>query len=216
MNKSVELLAFMANRDNEEIPRPVLLDALFEGRRGDSASSYLRQAALKLRRVIPDVFHPASPAGVLRLGSGIRVSTESRRLISLLGEASAQRGKERLRLLLDALAISDRGGYLPSVNSQWVEDRRVRLDELARSARLEAAEVAHSEGLYAQATALVQQVIEVDPYREAAWRLKMRLAQTHGDQDQVIAAYRACEAALAELGAAPSPTTTRLLRDSRR
>ena len=33
----------------------------------------------------------------------------------------------------------------------------------------------------------------MDPYREAAWRLKMRLAQTHGDHDRVIAAYRACE-----------------------
>jgi DNA-binding SARP family transcriptional activator len=102
------------------------------------------------------------------------------------------------------------------MNSQWVEDRRVRLDELVRSARLEAAEVAHAEGLYADAAALVQKVLEVDPYREAAWRLEMRLAHTHGDHDRVIAAYRACEAALAELGTAPSTTTTRLLHDLRR
>jgi DNA-binding SARP family transcriptional activator len=216
LNKSVELLAFMANRDNEAISRSTLLDALFGGRRGDSASSYLRQASLKLRRVIPEVFDPDTSVGVVRLGPGIRVSTESRRLISLLGEASAQRGKERLRLLLDALEIADRGSYLPGVSSHWVEDRRLRLDELVRSARLEAAEVAHSEGLYAQASSLVQRVLQADPYREAAWRLEMRLARTHGDHDRVITAYRACEAALAELGTEPSPTTTRLLRDSRR
>ena len=216
LKKSVELLAFMANRDNEELSRTLLLNALFEGRRGDSASSYLRQAVLKLRRVIPDVFDPDTAVGVLRLGPRMRISTESRRLISLLAEASAQRGKERLRLLLEALEIADRGTYLPGLNSQWVEDRRLRLDELVRSARLETAEVAHAEGMYAQAALLVQQVLDDDPYREAAWRLEMRLAQTHGDHDRVIAAYRACESALAELGTEPSPTTTKLLRDLRR
>lgn len=216
LNKSVELLAFMANRDNEEMSRSSLLDALFEGRRGDSAASYLRQAVLKLRRVIPDVFDSAAAVGVLRLGPRMRVTTESRRLISLLGEASAQRGKERLRLLLEALEIADRGYYMPSVNSQWVEDRRMRLDKLVCSARLETAEVAHAEGMYAQASTLVQAVLEHDPYREAAWRLEMRLAQTHGDHDRVIAAYRSCESALAELGAEPSPTTTKLLLNSRR
>jgi DNA-binding SARP family transcriptional activator len=216
LNKSVELLAFMANRENEETSRTALLDALFEGRRGDSASSYLRQAVLKLRRVIPEMFDPDTAVGVLRLGPRMRVSTESRRLISLLGEASAQRGRERLRLLLVALEIADRGTYLPSVNSQWVEDRRLRIDELVRSARVEAAEVAYAEGMYAKAAGLVQQVLDDDPYREAAWRLEMRLAQIHGDHDRVIAAYRACEAALGELGAEPSPTTLKLFRDSRR
>lgn len=216
LNKSVELLAFMANRENEEVSRSTLLDALFEGRRGDSASSYLRQAVLKLRRVVPDVFDPDTGVGVLRLGPRVRVSTESRHLIALLGEASAQRGPERLRLLVAALEIADRGTYLPSVHSRWAEDRRLRIDELARSARLEAAEVAYAEGRYAEASALIRQVLEADPYREAAWRLEMRLAQAHGDQDRVIAAYRSCEAALAELGTEPSPTTARLLRDSRR
>jgi DNA-binding SARP family transcriptional activator len=44
----------------------------------------------------------------------------------------------------------------------------------------------------------------------------MRLADTLGDRDRVIAAYRSCERALAEIGAQPSPTTMALLRDSRR
>jgi DNA-binding SARP family transcriptional activator len=44
----------------------------------------------------------------------------------------------------------------------------------------------------------------------------MRVADTLGDRDRVIAAYRACERALAELGAEPSPATADLLRASRR
>ena len=58
--------------------------------------------------------------------------------------------------------------------------------------------------------------IKSDPYREAAWRLLMRLADTLGDRDRVIAAYRSCEQALAEIGAQPSPTTKALLKDSQR
>ncbi len=44
----------------------------------------------------------------------------------------------------------------------------------------------------------------------------MRVAGTLGDWDRVIAAYRSCERALAELGAEPSPATAALLRNSRR
>ena len=62
-------------------------------------------------------------------------------------------------------------------------------------------------GSTAQASSWPRQVVEADPYREAAWRLLMRLAHTLGDHDRVIAAYRSCERALAELGAEPSPTT---------
>ena len=38
LNKSVELLAFLANQDGRTCPARRLLDALFDGRRDDSAS----------------------------------------------------------------------------------------------------------------------------------------------------------------------------------
>jgi DNA-binding SARP family transcriptional activator len=152
----------------------------------------------------------------VRLRPSVRVTTESRRLIGLLGEAAATRGEDRLRLLLAALEIADRGPYLPSVTSDWAEDRRQRLEELVRSARLEAAEVAFSLGHLGRARRLAELVVAVDPYREAAWRLLMRLAQALGDHDRVIAAYRSCERALHEIGATPAAATSALLRDSRR
>jgi DNA-binding SARP family transcriptional activator len=125
-------------------------------------------------------------------------------------------GEEKLKLLLAALRIADRGAYLPSITSIWADERRQRLDELVASARLDAAEAAFAIGRYSQAAQLAEQVARADPYREAAWRLLMRVADTLGDRDRVIAAYRACERALAELGAEPSPATADLLRASRR
>lgn len=216
LSKSFELLAYLANGDRDDVSRERLLDSLFDGRRDASTTAYLRQASLKLRKAVPDVLAVGSRPGVLRLSGTARVTTESRRLIGLLGEATAVRGDERLRLLLIALDIADRGAYLPTVTSVWAEDRRQRLDELVRSARLEAAEVAFTLGQLGQARRLAEQVVAADPYREAAWRLLMRLDAALGNHDGVIAAYRRCERALSEIGAQPSGAMVALLRDFRR
>jgi DNA-binding SARP family transcriptional activator len=216
LSKSLELLAFLASHDGEDVSREALLEALFDGRRDGSSSSYLRQAVLKLRKVIPDVLVQDPRQGVVRLNPQVRTVTESRRLAGLLGQAAAMQGEEKLKLLLAALRIADRGAYLPSITSIWADERRQRLDELVASARLDAAEAAFAVGRYSQAAQLAEQVARADPYREAAWRLLMRVADTLGDRDRVIAAYRACERALAEFGAEPSPATAALLRASRR
>ncbi len=216
LSKSLELLAFLANHDGGDVSREALLDVLFDGRRDDSSSAYLRQAMLKLRKVIPDVLVYDAKRGFVRLSSQVRVITESRRMAGLLGEAAAMRGEERLRLLRSALEIADRGPYLSAIASMWVDERRQRLDELVCSARLDAADAAFGTGNYRLAAQLAEAVVKSDPYREAAWRLLMRLADTLGDRDRVIAAYRTCERALAEIGAQPSPTTRALLRDSQR
>jgi DNA-binding SARP family transcriptional activator len=59
-------------------------------------------------------------------------------------------------------------------------------------------------------------VAREDPFREATWRLAMRIASALGDDDRVIARFRSCEQALREIGAEPSETTRRLLEALRR
>jgi DNA-binding SARP family transcriptional activator len=215
LSKSLELLALLANSDRREMTRDALLDALFDGKRDASTSAYLRQAVLRLRKALPDVLDADAPAGTVRLGP-VRASTESRRLIGLLAEAAAQRDERRLELLQAALDLADRGTYLPAVASAWADERRQRIDELVRSARLEAGEVALSLGRYGLAAQLADQVVKADPYRESGWRLIMRVAALMGDQDRVLTTYRSCEQALAEVGGAPSESTAALVRDLRR
>lgn len=212
--KSVELLAFLANRaDCEQVSRGQLLDALFEGRRDESAASYLRQAILHLRKAVPDVLE--SEGGRLRLVPRVRVTTESKLVIALLGQAQSLRGEDRLRLLVGALELADRGEYLPGIRSAWAEERRRQLAEILSGVRLEAAEAAFSTGALQQADELLTVVLRADSGREAAWRLRMRLAHALGDSDRVLAAYRSCERALREFGAEPSSTTSALLSDLR-
>ena len=69
---------------------------------------------------------------------------------------------------------------------------------------------------YAEAERLVDAILERDPFREGAHRLKMRIAGAVGDEDRVITAYRHCERALGELGIGPSSSTRQLLETLRR
>jgi hypothetical protein len=59
-------------------------------------------------------------------------------------------------------------------------------------------------------------VLGAEPYREAAYRLRMRLAAALGDDHGVLRAFQGCERALAAVGAAPTQTTRGLLDQLRR
>lgn len=133
--KTYLLLAYLLTRPHRRAERDELLDVLFEGRADDSARAYLRQAARWLRTVLP-------PDGVV--SGELAATSESVRVEGALAEAARMRGSDRLRATLAALEIIDRGPYLPGIASQWLDERRQRLAELATDARYEAAELAFS------------------------------------------------------------------------
>ena len=214
--KSYELLAYLATtRPAWEADRDMLLDALFDGRADDAARAYLRQAVRWLRHVLGGDRVTVQDGSVRVLG-GDAIATESLRFEAALAEAARLRGDDRRAATLLALEVLSRGEYLPGVRSEWAEERRRRLAELATDARYEAAELAFADGRLEQARALVETVLSADRFRETAWRLSMRLLSGLGDEDGVIRAYQECEQALAEIGAAPSPTTRQLLTQLRR
>ncbi len=215
LKKSYELLAYLANGGRDVVRRTEVMEALFDGRSDDSAASYLRQAVLRLRKAVPDLLETEAGAGRIRLSENVHVTTESERAVGLLRQAASLRGPERLRMLLDALEIVDRGEYLPGMVAVWVDERREQIAALARDARYEAAEIALSTDDYRRAERLATEVLDADPFRESAWRLLMRTAHAVGDHDRVIGVYRACERALSEIGARPGTTTTELLANLR-
>jgi DNA-binding SARP family transcriptional activator len=214
--KTYELLAYLATRPDATAERDELLETLFDGRADESARAYLRQAVRWLRHVLPDDEDLVVENGRVRLDGPGLVSSDSTRLEAQLAEAARLHGEDRLAATADALALYDRGGYLPCGRSVWVEDRRRALAEAATEARHGAADLAFAQGRYAEAERLIDKVLAADPAREAAWRLVMRLANSLGDEDRVIRTYHACERALAAVGAAPAASTRELLEHLRR
>jgi DNA-binding SARP family transcriptional activator len=213
--KSYELLAYLVAAPEARADRDELLDALFEGRVDESSRAYLRQAVRWLRQVLPEDSVQVEE-GQVRLGDRFAIASESTAFEAALAQAARLRGGDRLDATVAALEPFDRGPYLSAFGSRWVEERREHLTELATDARYEAAELAYAEGRLGEAKRLSGEVLRVEPYREAAWRLTMRLASALGDEDGVIRAYQRCEQALAEVGATPAPTTRQLLERLRR
>lgn len=215
IGKSYELLAYLIARRGGSVVREELLDALFGGRADDSARSYLRQAIHWVRRALPEGGLVESD-GRMRLDERLSVASDAARFEALLGEAARLQSAARLRATREALALFDRGDYLAGASSSWAEERREQLAARAVEARGEAAELAFVSGRYREARELAEAALRADPLREGTWRLAMRIASALGDDDGVIAAFRRCERALAEIGAAPAPSTRRLLELLRR
>ncbi len=214
--KSYELLAFLIARSTRSASRDELLTALFAGRSDSSARSYLRQAVHHLREVLPAEARLDSNPARVSLEPTVSLSSESARVEQLLAQSGRLQGEERLDATLRAIELTERGEYLQGLGSRWVEERRERLSRLITDARHDAAELAFSLGRYGEAAALVETILSRDPFREAAHRLDMRIANATGDEDRVIAAYRRCEETLRRLGTGPSSTTRQLLETLRR
>jgi DNA-binding SARP family transcriptional activator len=214
--KAYELLAYLACCPGQCASREEVLDALFDGRCDAATRAYLRQAFHRLREVLPDGMKLITESERVGLSEGVAIRSESGRVEALLAEAARLQGEERLAATLDALELLERGEYLPGARTAWAEERRQELAVLAADARFEAAELAFAAGRHREAERLVAAVLHDDPFREAAWRLQMRLASAAGDEDRVIGAFRRCERALGELGTTPSGTTRHLLDALRR
>ena len=214
--KAYELLAYLVSRVPPRAERDELLDGLFDGRNDESTRAYLRQAVRWLRHVLPNAEALIVERGTFRLTDEVAVASESTRFEAALVEAARLQAGDRLAATRAALAIYDQGDYLPGARSPWADDRRRRLAELAADARTEAAELAFAAERFDEAERLAEEVLHSEPFREAAWRVTMRIANALGDDDGVIRAYRACHQALARVGTAPSPSTHQLFQRLRR
>ncbi|MEU9917353.1 bacterial transcriptional activator domain-containing protein [Streptomyces sp. NPDC051001] len=69
---------------------------------------------------------------------------------------------------------------------------------------------------YGDAVRLCERLTAIDPFREVAWRVWMRAANALGDDDGVLTAFQGCETALAQIGATPSPSTRKVLKQLQR
>lgn len=211
IRKSLELVSFLASRPRATATRTDVLTALWNGRDDDSTRAYLRQALRHLRDVLPPGVTIASRDDRLRLDGAI--SSESGEVAALLAEAARHLGDRRRALLLDAHAIVSRGVFLEgSDDVAWVDDCRARQRGTLADIRLDLAEQLVADERYLEALGFADEALADDAMLERGWRLRMQALAMLGDADGVLAAFRRCHAALAEIGLEPSRTTVDLAR----
>lgn len=215
LGKSIELLALLASRRPGGADRDEVLDLLFDGRCDGATRTYLRQAVHQLRQVLP-AGAVVSEGGRLALAPNLCLKTRSGRLQARLAEAARMRDEQRLEATIEALTLADRGVYLEGFDGEWVREGRRQLADTIASARHAAAELAVEAGRLVVAQGLISDALRDEPYREATWRLRMRVANALGDYDGVLTAFTDCERALAGVGATASSSTRVLLQSLRR
>lgn len=214
LSRSVELLAYLAANGGSCRKAAALAD-LFGDEVSDSTRAYLRQAVKKLRDALPDpdLLVADGPEITWR---GDRLSSESVLFEESARLAQRAQGAERLAATQRTLAILDRGDYLPGSLAPWAQRRRRQLEGAAIDLHLQAGTEAFELGELEAARAHADCVVQLDGFRESAWRLAMRIAAAMGDDDEVIGLYRRCRECLAEIPTQPAASTQKLLAQLRR
>ncbi|WP_371787878.1 hypothetical protein OG404_03850 [Streptomyces griseoaurantiacus] len=211
--KSAELLSYLAFHGGTA-ERDEIISDLFDSKSSKSAQAYLRVALSKLRAV------PGLSESIRIEGSSVswcdgRLTTDMASVEEALSRLERRMGQAKYD---EALALRDRlpaGEYLPGARSRWVNQRRDTWERLVVAVHQAAAEAAYDCSDYLACHRMATDVLRRDPFRESTWRLKMRAAAALGDGDQVIAIFRDCERALADVPAKPADSTRRLLEQLR-
>ena len=212
--RSAELLAFLVTRPDLRATREDILTSLWDGVADARSAAYLRKTVQLLRSILPP------PFAIERTGDGLSlrhaaVMLESEMLIDLLARASRREKPRRAELFRQAIALRERGEYLPGCGSGWTNRRRDQLDALISEARLDLGEIMLEAGDPVQAWELSAMIVAAEPLTERAWRLRMEAASAMGDDEGVLSAFLECRSRLAAIQLEPSPETLALARQLR-
>lgn len=214
LGKAVELAAAVAAAGPGGPARAHLAQTLF--RDDDRGRTYLRQAVHRLRRTLPPDVALVTDGGRLRWAPHDAVATEDGVVEALMGRARRAIADERLRLLREAVALCERGDYLPGATGERVEARRRHLAALEAEARSGLAWALLEQGQAGQAGRLALAALARDPVDEDAWQALLRAEAALRGPEGVGPVLQRCLAALAEAGLDPCEATIRLAERLRR
>jgi DNA-binding SARP family transcriptional activator len=164
-----------------------------------------------LRAVLPDDAIETTTESV-RLAKRLEVLSDSADVERRVVEAARQQGSDKIKMLQTALMLLRSGEFLSGLSSEWIVRRREQLHSLLLDAETAMAHEYLLTNRPVEAGQVLQHVLATDPYRESAWQLRMLIALDLNDRDALLAAYRACAAALKEIDVSPSDSTRRLLK----
>jgi DNA-binding SARP family transcriptional activator len=226
--KIAALLACLALRLRQSVPRIVMAEQLWPDEDWDATRNRLRQALSSLRQDLEPRAPGASPAGPGTESSLLLADRADVRLNPAVvttdvlefeaGLRSAARADEpgiRVACLKAALALYH-GELLPGYYEEWIATERERLAEAHRDALGQLAEALGATGDPASGIEIGRRFVMEDPLREDAHCTLMRLYARAGRTAEALRQYRDLERQLQQqLGAAPSAATRALFDELR-
>ena len=218
--RSELVFAYLAAEHRRDVTRDELADALWPQELPDAWAAALRGVVSDVRRVIEA---SGLDAGDLlgHTGGGYRLRLPPDTVVDL-DEARAAVAAARAQAQDDAAGAATQAGraadlarqpFLPRHEGSWVDGIRRELAGILVEA-LELAAASHLRaGDTRSAAAAAARLIEVEPYNDAAHRLRIEVLGAGGDRAGAQRAYDECRATFADdLGVEPSAETQAALQ----
>jgi predicted ATPase/DNA-binding SARP family transcriptional activator len=218
LRRAAALVKVLALAPGHRLHREQVIDALWPGTALQSASNSLHQVLYFVRRTVERVLAGAAAEALVRLdgdaialgGSG-GVWTD---VDAFEAAAVAARGSSDPAAIRDALRLYV-GDLLPDdPYEDWAQAPREALKHTRRGLRMELAARHEQQGHLREAAATLHDIVGDDPAHEPAHAALMRVFALAGRPEDAAAQYRRLrDLLLAEVGADPDASTTRLLED---
>ncbi len=206
--KALALLAFLALHEGA-VSRTVLADFFWPDQDERHGRANLSWALNHIKTVIPEAI--VAERDALRFNSqNSALWLDTRAFTRLLDQGTAAAQMQAVELmrgdLLDGLWLRGNAEF-----ELWLRAEQERWRRLAADTLSALGDHFQQVGQLAEATAALQRLIRLTPWRESAHRRLMRLLAEDGQRSAALAQYEVCRTLLRqELNVAPSPATENL------
>jgi DNA-binding SARP family transcriptional activator len=212
-------LVFLAANRSRPINRTELVDVLWPDQPPQDTDTALSAILSKLRATLKKAGWPGDAAiDTHSRCVGIRLPPETwidiEEAANAIDEAEgAMRANDPAKAWGHAnVAVSvTRRPFLPDVEAPWIEARRAALRALLIRGLECLSAVSESGGNSSLAIQHTHDILEIEPFRETAYRQLMRLHAAMGNRAEALRVFERCRTLLREeLGASPSQQTEAL------
>jgi len=208
--KAQALLAYLALNPKQRCTRDRLATLLWSDRGEEQARQSLRQAVRSLHKALGD----ESAAILVSDGERLTLVPEA---VAVDVHAFERLSATNTREALEQATALYTGDFLEGIDvrsegfEEWLAAERARLRDLAADALQRLTQMYVDSGEWDSALRGAQQLLALDPLREEAHRILMRLYDRTERRALALRQYRVCEETLKrELDTPPAPETVRL------
>jgi DNA-binding SARP family transcriptional activator len=214
---------FLAINRHRSVHREELMGAIWPDDAPAQSDSALDAILSKLRSMLKTAGLAPPAAGIdvssgsiaLQLPSSARIDIEA--AANALDEAEgALRRNDTTNAwsLANVAVVISRRPFLPDVEAPWIQSQRTALKTLQMRALQCLVTVSSSHGEPLLAIQHAGEMVELDPFKETAYQLLMKMHAAAGDRAEALRVFAKCRELLRdELGVSPSPQTEAVYLD---
>jgi DNA-binding SARP family transcriptional activator len=207
------LLAYLALHRSRPVSREQLVLALWGDDAGGDHRATFNSLLSKVRARVGERVIENRGRTSVQLAANVKVDFHEAVADLEAAQAALARGalEDACAAAERALAVADRG-VLEGETSDWLEEPRRELHDVALAARECIAEAARLQGggRVSVAVRRAREVVTAEPFRESAYDLLMRALAAEGNLAEAIGVYEQCRTRLDELALIPSDPLRRL------